>query len=149
MKYKLKEEPIVVMPDIVSNEYFSVQSLKRAVWQYLIDHSRIVRQDLVKFHFILPSEDEFWKRVWARDVGKFKRKEIFDFQNEMRKQENRVKEAFETRTKYYEMISKNNQWEARIKKHEQNGTLYEKVLLKIARNLRKIGREITNKVVIK
>ncbi len=71
----------------ITEDYLSVSSIKTAVWQYLIDHSKIVGKDTIKITFYIPSEKEFWKRVKAREDGRFKRNDLYDFHKKMRERE--------------------------------------------------------------
>ena len=149
MKYKEKEKPVeLFMSGIDTDEYLSVVSLKRAVWQYLIDHSKPFGRGMIKFLFIMPSEEEFWKRVWARDVGRFKRTDLFEFQQEMRAEEQKVNQAFKDQRKYHFEKEKNRQWDARIKKAEERGTPLEKIQVKTARVFKRWGRKLTEKAVL-
>lgn len=158
MKWKPKptqENPVV--PEFVSEEYFSIQSLKRAVWQYLIDHSHITDDEgTVNIHFYIPHEFEFWRRVKARDDGKFKRKEMYDFQQTLRNQHKKVQELRRIKNQYYDLISQirlNEYHEKRyqddLKRLLEKGSFYQKTLLFIAKITASISHKIHDKVIHK
>lgn len=81
MKYNRTEKAIDVLPEL-DREYFNIQSLKSAVWQYMIDHAQFIRKDLLLVKFFIPNNVVFWDRVWARKEGKFLRNQMKQFNDE-------------------------------------------------------------------
>lgn len=150
MKYKVKEQVLDdYVTEMVSDEYFSTQSLKRAVWQYLIDHSKVVNDEgLLQFNFYIPSEKELWRRVKARDDGIFQRRDLSTLRERENRKHKQVKDLKKIKIQFETEKSKQKQWEARIHKFEDEGTFTEKILLKIAKITRSLSRYLTNKVVL-
>ncbi len=150
MKYKENKTIQDIIPDFVSEDYFSTQSLKRAVWQYLIDHSQIVDdKGLLKFYFYIPTETEFWRRVKARDDGVYKRKDLSNLRKIEEKKHKTIQELRKIKNKFEMQESDRVRWEARIRKKEETGTLKERTLLKLSKMMRKTARNLTNYVLIK
>jgi len=50
--------------------------LKGAVWQYLVDHSFPYKTGGFAIRFNIKNKNEFFRRVRAREQGKFKREDI-------------------------------------------------------------------------
>ncbi len=46
-----------------------------AIWQYLIDHSKVQRNGYLGIQIYVRELDDFWRRVFARYNGDFKRYE--------------------------------------------------------------------------
>ena len=159
MKWKPKptpqDEPFI--PEYVSEDYFSTQSLKRAVWQYLIDHSRIVDDEgTISFHFYMPNEKEFWYRVKARDENKFKRVEMVEFQEKLHWKHKSVQELRVIKNKYLDLTSRLQTKENSdkslknfIERKKKSGTLKERIYLRIAEKMTMFSRFLTNKVIHK
>lgn len=132
MKYKLKEEPKTI-DDFIAEDYLTVASLKRAVWQYMLDHAKPIPKGYLKIGGIIPNnEDIFWYRVKARETGKFKRSDEYVLKekiNELDSLFKRVladKQSNEKRALYYQNI-------------RQNGTLFQKTILWLSIFFKKIG----------
>lgn len=53
-------------------KYAEKSELKKAIWQYCIDHSRIQPNGYLGIMFYCKDQEDFWKRVKARQMG-FKR----------------------------------------------------------------------------
>jgi hypothetical protein len=49
------------------------QNQEDAIWQYFIDHSKIQPNGYLGIMFYVKDVDDFWKRVYARYTGDFKR----------------------------------------------------------------------------
>ena len=144
----VQETPFI--PEFVSDEYFSTQSLKRAVWQYLIDHSKIVdHEGTIKFHFYMPNEYEFWRRVKARDENRFKRVDMADFQEQMRKKHKYVMNLQQIKNKYIDLISAERLKNYHISEAIKKATKFEKILLKIAEKMAQYSQKMQNKVIHK
>src|SRR5690348_17299371 len=99
MKYKVKEKPFenVSLPDFVSNEYFRVESVKTAVWQYLLDHAKPMDEKNLFVRFYITEPQEFWRRVKARELGKFKRTDLFNIRQKLdnkRIKEKKITDAY-------------------------------------------------------
>lgn len=58
------------------DDYFESTSLKKAVWQYLIDHAKPANRGDYRIYFFIKDEEEFWIRVNARKNGHFKRNNL-------------------------------------------------------------------------
>lgn len=56
--------------------YGEKQELKRAVWQFLIDHSTTMADGAFRITFYVKNYDHLWKRVKARQTGAFKRYDL-------------------------------------------------------------------------
>lgn len=60
--------------------------LKRAIWQYLIDHSYPYKKGKgYAIRFNIKDKREFFRRVRARELGKFKREDINEKKKEVLK----------------------------------------------------------------
>lgn len=156
MKWKPKPvEETPFIPEFVSEDYFSVVSLKRAVWQYLIDHSRIVDDEgTISFHFYMPNEQEFWYRVKARDENKFKRVDMVEFQNKLHYKHKAVQELRAIKNKYYDLISRlqtkensDRSLKNLIERKKTSGTIKERIYLRIAEKMTMLSRILTNKII--
>lgn len=54
------------------------QEQEDAIWQYIIDHSKVQPNGFLGVMFYVRDVDDFWKRVNARYTGQFKRYERLD-----------------------------------------------------------------------
>jgi len=61
------------------------RKMKKAVWQYLIDHSRKNRNGTYQISFLIKSDHDFWDRVRARERGYFSRKNLKDENKNLKK----------------------------------------------------------------
>ena len=50
--------------------------LKKAVWQYLIDHTTIQKNGYMGVQLYYKDNNDLWKRIHAREQGKFKRYDV-------------------------------------------------------------------------
>ena len=57
-------------------DFLSALALKSAVWQYLMDHSKVTSTGSVRIFFITKSQNQFWGHVNARLYGKYKRNDL-------------------------------------------------------------------------
>lgn len=65
------------IPDLpLSDEYFTTQALKSAVWAYLIDHAR-TSTGIIKIVLAFNDEKDFWRRVSARKYGNYKAQDMY------------------------------------------------------------------------
>ena len=143
-----KDDPYYV-PE-VSEEYFEVQALKTAVWQYIVDHARVVTDEgLLKFIlFYMPSEQEFWRRVKARKDGVYKRTDLLVFREREERLHKKIHELRVVKNRYKGLMYHNKKWEKAIKHLEENGTLWQRIKLRIAKEMRVMARKITEKMVV-
>ncbi len=58
---------------------------KGAIWQYFIDHSVIQPNGYYGIMFYIKDLDDFWKRVYDRYTGDFKRYDISEKKSKMKK----------------------------------------------------------------
>lgn len=96
------------------------EKVKRAIWQYLIDHSQLQKNGYwgIQLYF---DENDFWDRVDARYNGKYRRYEIAD-------KERRQKNLFDVQkinNLKTDIVNK------RIQSIQKGSNLVDKVLLRI------------------
>ena len=48
-------------------------NVREAIWQWLIDHSKVEDTGFLNIRFYLKDQDDFWKRVHYRYTGQFER----------------------------------------------------------------------------
>lgn len=58
-------------------DYSEKSDLKRSIWQYCIDHSKIQPNGYLGIMFYCKDQEDFWRRVRARQAG-FQRYDIED-----------------------------------------------------------------------
>lgn len=102
------------------------ETLQKAMYQYLVDHSFPYKDDIV-VSFIIPTEKQFAKKILAREKG-YKRQSLNtlnitfkDFLNSKGEAEEKLKIISKKQSKYHKKI--NN-----IKKH---GSLRIKLIIKL------------------
>lgn len=150
MKYKQKENEQFddFIPEFVNDEYFSTQSLKRAVWQYLIDHSKVVDDEgTISIRFYIPSEREFWWRVKARDEGRFLRTEMFDFQQKLHNKHKQVQQLRIIKNKYLDIVCEENRKKIAISDVLKGSNLYAKFLIIIAQKIALLSDKMIKSVI--
>lgn len=118
----------------LDDEFYSIISLKTALWQYMIDHAEPI-EDGVKFHIIVRDEQDFWKRVSARENGTYKRKDIKDFYE---KSEKRRRECAMLRS----IHRRSNKREQKINFLASKGTFPKRQLANLVILLRKFNSKI-------
>ena len=144
MKYKKKTEEVI---QELPSEYFSVISLKRAVWQYLLDHAQVNDEEgNFRFTIYIPSKEIFWKRVKAREDGLYTRNDITSFNDKIHAKRLAIQLLRVENNKYKKYEEKNKLWTSRINNKKMNGNLYEKTLLKISGKLNKLAKKINYKI---
>lgn len=145
MKWKRTKDPEVIA-EIMTEDYISAQSVKNAVWQYLIDHARVVNDDRsFKVSFYVVDEHEFWRRVKARELGKFKRNDLLEFFKEAEKKFIKFKDIRAKVEKIEANERQNNWWNKTLVEAEKNGNWRVKLLFKLSRFLRKVSNRLRKK----
>jgi hypothetical protein len=145
MKYKTSTKvENDIIPDFVSDDYFSTQSLKNAVWQYMLDHANVNGSGTMKIVFILPTESEFWRRVKARESGEYHRNDL----RKLREKEDRRFREFsgiKDRLSIYDELEKH-----RIKNCNDlnnlrtSGNLYQKFCVILQKYLYRMAKRVRN-----
>lgn len=100
------------------------QKQEDALYQFFIDHSRIQKNGYYGIMFYIKDIDDFWRRVYARYTGDYKRYDILE--KEYRRQQLAVhyfKKIAYRRSKACDQIDK-------------NGTVYSKIMLFLYRKSR-------------
>jgi len=88
---------------------------RKALWQYLIDHSRIQNNGYLGIMFYVKDMDDFWRRVYARYNGDFKRYDILEKGDRMAKTSFAVQQKIATkRSKIIGQIIKNGSFSKKI-----------------------------------
>ena len=142
MKYKQVIKEIDVIPDFISDDYFNAQSLKNAVWQYMLDHSHLSHEGQTKITFFVPSEKEFWYRVKARETGKYKRNDLLKIQREEAKKSIKIlklksiAEHYERQEKHHAKINE------KMQQIRHGNNLWDRFVLAIGIFLIKNGNKI-------
>lgn len=80
---------------------------KKAVWQYLIDHSIKTKVGHYKINFYIKDQHTFWNRVRAREKGYFKRKDLEDEKYAIKLKRDQVEQELERLRK---IASHNDIW---------------------------------------
>lgn len=100
------------------------QKQEDALWQYLIDHSKVQPNGYFGIMFYVKDVDDFWRRVYARYTGDFKR------YDKLEKQHTQNQIAFNI------MRSRAHRMSKRVDEIRNTGSLTEKLALKIYQRLR-------------
>jgi len=58
------------------------EDVRKALWQYFIDHSKIQRNGYMGILFYIQDEDDFWRRVEYRYTGDFVRYDAAEIEAE-------------------------------------------------------------------
>jgi hypothetical protein len=59
------------------------QRQEDALWQYFLDHSKIQKNGYIGVLFYIKNIDDFWRRLYARFTGEFKRYDKLERENQM------------------------------------------------------------------
>lgn len=86
-------------------ERIEIKQLKDSFWRYLIDHSRIVGTAYC-IYFYIQDKDDFFRRVKAREDGTFKRKDIGEEKERLRKEMKKMEWMKSNTEKFLSEISK-------------------------------------------
>lgn len=138
MKRNWKETIDPVIPDL-SDDYFESISLKNAVWQYLIDHSKPIDGNMARIVFYITTESEFWRRVRARKEGKFRRKDFYEFNRKMIKRDRMISEMFAEKRSSDERSRK-------IQEFIKTGTFSQRFFLRLASFFKGVSKYFYEKV---
>lgn len=106
------------------------QKQEDALWQYFIDHSRVMSTGYLGVLFYVKNVDDFWRRVFARANGDFQRYEKEDKETRQLKYIKLIRELRAHRERA-EHISR------RCNHIDSEGSLYEKLVLFLYRRTRK------------
>lgn len=97
------------------------EETRKAIWQYIIDHSKVQKNGYLGVQLYIMDEEDLWKRVQARRDGEFRR---------YREEEKKIKQ--QNNIKYYEYYLYNKRRSDKINKKVQrilkNGSVIEKIL---------------------
>lgn len=69
----MSDEQLTYEGYYVEDDFLDALALKHAVWQYLLDHSRLTPEGLFRITFFTKNQQQFWGHVKAREYGKYKR----------------------------------------------------------------------------
>lgn len=101
------------------------QRQEDALWQYLVDHTNVEPNGYYRILFHVRDVDDFWRRVYARYTGDFKR------YDKLEKQYQNEKLGIHIFKKMADRMNKN------VTAIAKRGTLFDKLILKLYRFSRK------------
>jgi len=120
--------------------YGEKNKLKKAVWQFLIDHSKIQTNGYLGFLFYVRDEKDFWRRVKYRQLTGFQR-----YDPELKKKNQvsarKVHDYYRWSQRRAEVINK------RTQEIIDHGSLLEKFKWRLYKRLKKsLFKSIENKI---
>lgn len=106
------------------------QKQRDAIWQFFLDHSRINKHGVWKINFHVRDARDFWRRLFYRYTGQFKRYEV-----EKKLSTQARRDAITARERrHVKFLDRHSaKTHERITLIEKNGTLHEKFVLLLYR----------------